>query len=148
LLSHWLTTVRIVRFLTVCFLLVLTVILVRCDRSPEEAKIPLGNLESVAPGATITGTVSISGWAAADDGVKEVCLYVDRKLNSCTLDIHFSRPDVAQAWPSLPGASDSGWNIQLDTSTLPPGRHELVAQARSRSGGTRDLATVPVTISR
>jgi hypothetical protein len=148
MLTNLLRTARAPRLFSACVLVILTIMLVGCERDPKEAEIPLGNLESVAPGATITGTVSIAGWAVADKGIKEVCLYVDRRLNSCTTSVNFPRPDVAQVWPRIAGSGSSGWQLQFDTSTLPPGPHELVAQAKSNSGATRDLATVPVTISR
>jgi Bacterial Ig domain len=114
---------------------------------PQPGVLPLGNFEG-KPGATVTGVMSLQGWAAAEKGVSKVCLYVDRQPAICTENITGLRPDVAKVYPNIAGAETSGWNIQFDSSGLSAGDHELVIQATTRAGATRDLGSVVVNVAR
>jgi hypothetical protein len=49
------------------------------------------------------------------------------------------RPDVNRAYPAF-GAVNAGWQIEFD-STLFPGEHEIVVQARTVHDAVRDLYT-------
>lgn len=134
-------------YLTLVVVLALSVVYVGCQRDPKDARLPVGSVDSVTPGMTIKGIVPVMGWAADNDGIREVCLYIDRQLISCTTDVSVPRPDVANVWPGIPGADKSGWQIQLDTSAMKPGPHDLVVQARSNSRATRDVGGMLVNVS-
>jgi hypothetical protein len=89
----------------------------------------------------------MQGWAAAEDGVSKVCLYVDRQPAVCS-QITGLRPDVAKVYPNIAGAEMSGWSIQFDSSGLSPGDHEFLIQARSKSGATKDLGNMIIKVAR
>jgi hypothetical protein len=117
--------------------------MVTCCSHSQPGKLPIGNVE-VKPGPNITGVVSLWGWAAAEDGIGKVCLYVDRQAASCTDIIIGARPDVAALYPQIPSAAMSGWSIQFDSSGLSPGNHEFLIQAITKSGATRDIGSMNV----
>jgi hypothetical protein len=117
-----------------------------CTRS-HPGKLPLGAVDTVGPGSTLVGIVPVVGWAASEEGVQKVCLYVDRLLVTCTEDVHGPRSDVAKVYPGVANAGSSGWNIQFDTATVSAGPRDLLVQAVSTSGATRDLTNVRVTLA-
>lgn len=118
-----------------------------CSRS-QPTRLPLGHVDSIQPGATVTGVVPVQGWAVDEDGVLSVCLYVDRVRVACTADLGGVRPDVATAYPKIAGADKSGWTIRFDSSTVSPGNHQFVIQTKSKSGATKDLGDINVVVSR
>jgi hypothetical protein len=122
-------------------------LVVTCCTHSQPSELPLGNVDS-KPGPNITGVVSVAGWAAAEDGIGKVCLYIDRQSASCTESITVGRPDVAAAYPHIAGAGTSGWSIQFDSSGLSPGNHELLIQATTKSGATRDIGSMIVAVTK
>jgi len=122
-------------------------LVITCCTHSQPSGLPLGNVD-VRPGPNITGVVSVAGWAAAEDGISKVCLYVDRKAASCTESIIVGRPDVAAAYPHIAGAGTSGWSIQFDSSGLSPGNYEFLIQATTKSGATRDIGSMIVAVAK
>ena len=93
------------------------------------------------------GPVEVAGWALSEQPIEEVSLYIDRKYRG-NAALRVARPDVAASKPDYRYAATAGWMTTLDTTALTPGWHEVVVQARSRDGATRDLATVPILVKR
>ena len=122
-------------------------LVVTCCTHSQPSELPLGYVD-VKPGPNITGVVSVVGWAAAEDGISKVCLYVDRQAASCTESITGGRPDVAAVYPHIAGAGTSGWSIQFDSSGLSTGNHEFLIQATTKSGATRDLGSMNVAVTK
>lgn len=120
---------------------------VTCCSHSQPGLLPLGYVD-VKPGPTVTGVISIQGWAASENGISKVCLYVDRQSTSCTENVTGLRPDVAKVYPSITGAGTSGWSIQVDSSGLASGDHEFVVQATSKSTATRDIGSMFVHVAR
>lgn len=120
-----------------------------CQRSgtPSRSALPFGSVDMPSPKAVVQGTTQIAGWALAEQPIQSVSIYVDRKYMG-DASLKLARPDVAASKPDYKDGANSGWMTTLDTTSLEPGWHELVAQARSKDGATRDLATVPVLIKR
>ena len=82
------------------------------------------------------GTLEVTGWVLSEDPVYTVSLYIDRHyVTSATLQQ--PRPDVNQAYPAF-GSIHAGWRIDFDT-TIFPGEHEILVQARTANGAVRDL---------
>jgi Bacterial Ig domain len=144
--SHF-TLVLILAALCVCVLLVVS--WNHHDQLPREAlaKLPYVSLDTPHTGDTLRGTAYIAGWAAAESGIEFVAVYIDRDLAGFA-KLGVGRPDVGKAFPWLAGSSESGWRLDLDTSGLPSGRHEILVQARTKQGATRDAGAVTVTIAR
>lgn len=122
--------------------------LTACNRGNDLRHIPAGYVDSPASGTALSGTVNMRGWAADEDGVSKVCVYIDRRLTTCTEDISAPRPDVAAAWPNIGGSDRSGWTIQLNTDGARAGDNVIVVQAVSKSGATRDIGTLNVSITK
>jgi hypothetical protein len=128
-------------------LIAVLLLVVTCCTHSQPSELPLGYVDT-KPGPNITGVVSLVGWAAAEDGISKVCLYVDRQAASCTESITGARPDVAAIYPHIAGAVTSGWSIQFDSSGLAPGNHEFLIQATTKSGATRDLGSMNVVVAK
>lgn len=111
----------------------------------RELELPRGFLDLPLEGAVPQGDVVVAGWAVAPDGIEDVAVYVNgRYVDSAALG--FSRPDVARAEPTAPGASTSGFRAIVAAADLPGGEVTLVVQARSRLGATRDVGAVRLVI--
>jgi hypothetical protein len=112
----------------------------------REAALPWGVVESPAAGAVVTSEVVVSGWASSPDGLDDVAVYVNGSyVDSAVLG--FPRPDVLAADPSNTPDGTSGFRVRLDVFRLPKGDVTLVVQVRTRSGATRDVGVVPISVS-
>jgi hypothetical protein len=107
--------------------------------------LPLGHVDSPSSGDVIHGTARFSGWAVSESGIQSVAAYMDRHFAGFAT-LGMSRPDVQKAYPAIPGAAEAGWQINLPAAGH-TGPHEIVLQARSKDGATRDLGTVTVTMA-
>lgn len=126
---------------------------VACDsrqqlRPNPNGKLPFGHVETVSPGATITGEMAVKGWALSENGIARVCVYVDRSQMACTEKVTDARPDVAKVFSSIQDADKAGWGVTFDSARLQPGDHEFVVQATGKNGISRDLIDTKVVIAR
>jgi hypothetical protein len=105
--------------------------------------LPFGSVDVPSAKAVVQGPIQVAGWALAEAPITAVSLYLDRAYVG-EASLRLPRPDVAGAKPGYKDAANSGWTMTLNTSTLESGWHELIVQARSENGATRDLATLPI----
>jgi hypothetical protein len=137
------------KFLFLLGLAGLSLLMTGCTNPTDMAqKLPLGWMDSPAQSAVLRGVAVLAGWAVCEDGIASVALYVDRSFVSKTEKLNGSRPDVISLFPSFAGAGDMQWKINLDTSSLAPGPHDILTRAISKKGAVRDLGSVKVTIER
>ncbi|MBV9083075.1 MAG: choice-of-anchor D domain-containing protein, partial [Acidobacteriaceae bacterium] len=95
---------------------------------------PAINVDSPGNGATVSGTITVSGWAIADrDGIDSVAIYVDSAPVAYTVD-SAARPDVCNAFPNQQSCPNVGWTTTIDTTLLADGVHTLQAVSTSWSG--------------
>lgn len=79
--------------------------------------------------ATVSGNVSISGWAIdnkmrQETGISQVKVYVDGTfLNNATYG--GSRPDVCGYWPYAPGCPNVGFSLVWNTTSFVNGVHTI-----------------------
>jgi hypothetical protein len=112
------------------------------ENSTTPVKLPVGFLDAPRNGDTIRGTTTIKGWALSEGGIRQVEIYLDRTfLGNANLQV--SRPDLAQ-FP-FPNPDKGGFEYEWNTATIPPGPHEIVAQAHANDGGVRDVGRASVT---
>jgi hypothetical protein len=79
-----------------------------------------GNLERPTVGEPIPGfCVPLSGWALAPDGAHVAIEVGHGRQVLRRLAQSVDRPDIAEAFPALPGAERSGFSIALDAMKLP-----------------------------
>jgi len=135
------------RYLAVALLAVALLAIGACGPSSvAKPRLPTGVVDTPQPNQTISGRYTASGWAWADDGIKHVSVYVDLSyLMDCTYGT--SRPDVNKFF-QIPPTENVGWTVELDTDSLPVGKHEVVFAAESKKGAIRDLGIIPVTVTR
>ena len=89
---------------------------------------PIGVLDTPLAGASVAGTVTVSGWALSDTGVARVAVYRDPMgseaqqvwLGDATF-VQGARPDVAAAFPGYPQHTRAGWGLSVLTNLLPNG---------------------------
>jgi hypothetical protein len=95
--------------------------------------LPSVYIDSLASGATVSGTVTISGWAidsvtTVGSAIGQVQIQVDGStVGSATFG--GSRSDVCAAYPGRPGCPNVGFTYQLNTGSLSAGTHAITAVA-------------------
>jgi hypothetical protein len=105
---------------------------------------PLGYLDLPHDGDTLTGTVTVSGWAWALQGMASVDVFVDGN-STASATYGLLRTDVQNGFPGAP--LDVGFQYALDTTKLSNGSHAIVAKATDKAGHVATFSTKHVTIS-
>jgi sugar lactone lactonase YvrE len=95
-----------------------------------------------ANSGTLSGTVTISGWAVdAVSGISTVQILIDG-VPAGSIQPAMPRPDVCAAFPGTVNCPNVGWRYALDTTTLTDGPHMLEIVATSAQG-RRMIRSVP-----
>lgn len=93
-----------------------------------------GNFDGqVNGGNTGTGVVSLSGWALAATGVRQVIIQVDG-VDVGAARFGTLRPDVERTNPGFPDSGAAGFGYNLDSTPYPNGRHTVTAKIISQGG--------------
>ena len=111
---------------------------------------PTVYIDAPTSGATVSGIVSISGWAldnasAVGTGISSVQVKVDGTVVG-TATYGLSRPDVCAVYPSRFGCPNVGYSFSLNTSTLSVGTHTITVTATD-SDATPDSGSSSVTVN-
>jgi hypothetical protein len=81
---------------------------------PADKLAPFGNLETPDFRATLTGTVTVTGWALDNLRVATVEVLVDgAKVGDAIYGL--ARPDIAVVWSQFPNGSNAGFTFAFDT---------------------------------
>jgi hypothetical protein len=104
---------------------------------------PFGLIGQLGGGNAGSGVVALEGWALDDDGVSTVDVTVDGVVVGRAL-YGAARPDVAIVHPGFPGAGQSGFVFELDTTRFVNGLH-VVGGVITAANGERGFL-VPVTL--
>jgi hypothetical protein len=108
---------------------------------------PAVAIDTPAPGSSISGIATVSGWAIGNANVPitSVQVKVDgTAVGYATYGV--SRPDVCNAYPGRPGCPNVGYVYQLDTTVLAPGSHTIALTATDAEGNISSVnvaASVP-----
>jgi hypothetical protein len=111
-------------------------------------------IDSPVQGATVVGTVTVTGWAldnitAAGTPISSVQVKVDGNVVGNATYGNIARPDVCVAIGARPGCPNVGFSYALNTALLTAGVHTITACATD-TDGTPDAAcsnSVTVTVS-
>ncbi len=115
---------------------------------------PFGALESPPQNSTVHNTVSFTGWALDDIGVKNVKIYLlqenSRFFVGNAVLVEGARPDIAADYPTYPNNHRAGWTYIMFTRNLPnQGNGVFTFQADAVDGtehqtmlGTRTITCV------
>ncbi len=116
---------------------------------------PLGGLDAPRDPAEagmqdyISGPFPVIGWVLDDQGIRQraagdgvladIEVLVDGRVWGQAL-YPLPRPDIANAFPDVPGAGSSGFQLTLDTTRLTNGLHTVAVRAWDVEGNSRVLA--------
>ena len=116
---------------------------------------PQIGIDAPAPGDTVSGTATFSGWAVdlatpAGSGVDSVRLYKDAPpeqggIGLAVATTGISRPDIDAA-NNLTN-SGSGWSADVDFSSIPSGSYKIFIYAHTMCGWTYAEQSVSVSSS-
>jgi len=115
-----------------------------------QAAPPTVYIDTPASGATVSGIVTVAGWAIDNSSAVGTAISsVQVKLDGSVVGIAtygLSRPDVCAVYPGRPGCPNVGYSFSLNTSTLSAGTHTITVMATD-SDATPDSnsATISVT---
>jgi hypothetical protein len=108
---------------------------------PAPAVLPYVQIDTPAANATLTGSVTLAGWAIENintigpNPVSSVTVFVDgSQVGTATYGI--SRPDVCAAFPGRLGCPNVGWNYTLNVAALASGNHTLRIVATDTAGNS------------
>ncbi|OGF53700.1 MAG: hypothetical protein A2Z21_01455 [Candidatus Fraserbacteria bacterium RBG_16_55_9] len=100
--------------------------------------LPFGMLDEPQAGATVGQVVAVVGWALDNVAVDRVEVFLDGNLLG-TAQYGLGRPDVANAYPGLPGSPNFGFAFQFATEQYTRGPHEIRVRLTDRAGNTQML---------
>ena len=110
---------------------------------------PKTYIDSLASGATISGTVTVSGWAIDNvTAINGVQVLVDgTAVGIATYGI--ARPDVCGVYPGSPGCPNVGFTFQLNTASFSVGTHTLAVVATDQDAAPDSAShSIPVVVTR
>jgi Bacterial Ig domain len=89
----------------------------------------------------VGGEVVFRGWAVNEQGVSSVQIFVDGVfMGNATYG--FPRPDVAEQFPQIFLARNSGWTFTMDTRKLRNERHRLTVRVVNTRGVNSEIGSV------
>ncbi|MEW6130392.1 MAG: putative Ig domain-containing protein [Acidobacteriota bacterium] len=103
--------------------------------NPADRLAPFGVFETPDHKATLTGTITGTGWALDNVGVVAIDILIDNQ-KVAEADYGIARPDVAVAWGSFPNGANAGFRFSLDTTKLANGDHTLAVRFADAQGNT------------
>ncbi|WP_413307053.1 Ig-like domain-containing protein [Bacillus sp. 1P10SD] len=103
-----------------------------------------GYMETPTAGSTISGLSKVQGWFLDESGVSKIEILVDGKSVGAA-EYGIARPDVAKAYPLYQNAN-SGYQYNLDTTSLTNGQHTVTVKETGNNGTTTVLSNTVVNI--
>jgi hypothetical protein len=137
----------------------LTVTATDSDASPDSASWSL-TIQIAAPpsvvidlpaaGSTISGMVTVAGWAidnvtAVGTAISSVQVKVDGVVVGTAL-YGVARPDVCAVYAGRPGCPNVGYSYALNAASLTPGTHTITVSATD-TDGTPDVGSATITVT-
>jgi sugar lactone lactonase YvrE len=111
---------------------------------------PTVNIDGPASGSTVSGMVTVSGWAIdSANGIGTAISTVHVKVDGTvvgTATYGTARPDVCGAFPGRPSCPNVGYTYQLNTLLLSLGSHVITVVATD-SDTPPDTASASVTVT-
>lgn len=124
---------------------------VNMNKMPEGTTMPpFGNLYTPLDGATVQGSVPVTGWVLDDVGAQSVEIWRNSGTGPTYVgDATFvdgARPDIESQYPDYPQSGRAGWGYMLLTNSLPDGSTSLWAVATDVEGNETTLGTKTITV--
>ncbi len=111
---------------------------------------PIGTFSTPADGATVSGSVPVTGWAIDDVEVQRVEIYANSIYIGDAIFVAGTRPDVEAAYPTYPNNHKAGWGYMLLTNFLPGGgngTYILTASALDSTGHATPLGAKTIYVN-
>ncbi len=119
---------------------------------PNSVIPPFGSFDTPVDGATVFGSVPVTGWALDNIAIESVKIYRDpvpgegseRIYIDDTTFVEGSRPDLETSFPDYPNNYQAGWGYMLLTNMLPNqgnGSFRIYAEATDREGNVVTLGS-------
>lgn len=105
---------------------------------------PQGTFDTPTDGATVAGSIPLTGWVVDDVEVVRVDIYSGSTKIDTALFVDGARPDVEAAFPNHPKNYLAGWGYMMLTNYLPGGGqgwYTLYAKAVDAEGHTVTLGS-------
>jgi hypothetical protein len=90
-------------------------------KAPAQNQPPFGGFDTPIQGATVRGSVPVTGWVLDDVGVDYVKIYNGGTYLGDATFVEGARPDAELANPAYPASYQAGWGYMLLTNFLPGG---------------------------
>jgi photosystem II stability/assembly factor-like uncharacterized protein len=120
-------------------------------KNPENDQAPFGELETPLNGATVSGSVPVTGWALDDVDMQSVEIWYQNNSELNYLGdaafIEGARPDIAEQYPNYPYNTKAGWGYMLLTNFLPDGSNSISAYGIDYSGNKVNLGTSTIYVN-
>jgi hypothetical protein len=112
---------------------------------------PSVNIDVPAPGAIVSGVVSMAGWAIDNTSVvgtaiSSVQVFVDGVMVG-TATYGVNRADVCAVYPGRVGCPNVGYTFSLDTTALSAGTHKITVYAADSDVPSPDIGSASVTVT-
>ncbi|MCU0286314.1 MAG: S8 family serine peptidase [Acidobacteria bacterium] len=123
-------------------------------KNAAQDEAPIGSFDSPADGASVSGSIALTGWALDDVGIANVKIY--RQVNSDLIYIgdamlvEGARPDVESLHSDMPRNYQAGWGYMLLTYFLPNGGNGdyiITAIAVDLNGKQTTLGSKTITVN-
>jgi GT2 family glycosyltransferase len=118
----------------------------RQDPAPQNLayvdELHLSHCDEPAPGGKpSSGKAPVRGWAVAQSGIARVEVQLQGRA-PVRAEIGLLRPDIGRHLPEMPDAKQSGFYLEIDTSSLSTGDHPVSIRTTSKAGTVRQVQTV------
>jgi len=105
----------------------------------DGALAPFGYLDNPGPDDTVSGSMTIAGWALDNHAVTAVQVLIDGAVAG-SVTYGASRPDVCRVWPGYSGCNNVGFSGSIDVSDLSACPHLVEIRASDDDGNQRIIA--------
>lgn len=108
----------------------------------DSGEVPIGELESPLNGATVSGSVPVTGWALDDVGIDQVKIFNGSIYLGDAVFVEGSRPDIGEQYQDFPQNQTAGWQYNLLSDMLPgAGPYTISASVTDLEGHDIDLGS-------
>lgn len=114
-----------------------------------ETTAPFGEISTPVDGATLYGSIPVTGWVLDDLGVESVKIYNEDSYIGDAVFVDGARPDVEEFYPDYPNNYKAGWGYMLLSNCLPDGgngTYTLTAKATDMEGHVSILGSKTITL--
>lgn len=129
-----------------------TVTVTFTNKGEGTAHAPFGTVDTPLEGATVSGSIAVTGWALDEQEIKNIQLFVENSNNLTyigdAIRVYGARPDVQELYPTYPDSARAGWGYMLLTHFLPhgDGTYTIHAVATNQNGTHTTLGKRTITV--